>query len=290
MKDFPCPICGSEEFKVMWPDTLQGKLPSFDYNFTKNYNSTYRMLRCKICTHTYGSPRPSNLWSQYITDRPDPIYLKNEEQRVETGKADIKFLRKYKKSGKLLDVGCATGDFLSVAKKYYEVEGLELSKWASNIATRKGFVIHQKILQDMVVPNSYDIITLWGVIEHFEYPKDEIKNIYRILRKGGIVCVWTPDVGSLLANILGKNWWNHQGQHIQMFTKESMRKLFEDLGFTTEFIGLYPYSVTASSLANSLSRYPAISQIAAPFLKNKALSGLSFTLKIPGEMFAIFKR
>jgi ubiquinone/menaquinone biosynthesis C-methylase UbiE len=142
----------------------------------------------------------------------------------------------------------------------------------------------------MDVPESYDIITLWGVIEHFEYPKDEVKDIFRILKKDGIVCLWTGDVGSLMAGLMGKRWWYYQGQHIQMFTRKSIRRLFKSVGFTTEFMGYYPYRFTSQSLNNSLSRYSVVSKISKPILGSKALSNLQFTLKLSGEMFAIFKK
>lgn len=290
MINFRCPVCDSNEYTVMYEDTLQGKLPSFDYNFTRNYNLTFRMVKCKKCTHVFASPRPSNIWSQYTGDKVDTIYLENAEQRLSTSRTVIEYIKKYKKNGKLIDVGCATGDFLSVAKDHYDVEGLELSEWSSKMATGRGFVIHKKLLADMKIPELYDVLTLWGVIEHFEYPKAEIQNIHRILKKDGIVCLWTGDVSSMMAAIMGKKWWYYQGQHIQMFTQKSMRTLFESVGFKTELMGYYPYRITAHSLNNTLSRYSAISKISKPILDSKLFSNLKFTLKLSGEMFAIFRK
>lgn len=287
---FPCPVCGSIDYKVKYPDTLNGKQPSFDYNFTRNFNSTYRLVKCKSCTHVYASPRPASMWSEYTGDSKDEIYLQNTEQRVSTSKAVIDYIRRYMKEGKLLDVGCATGDFLSVAKDYYSVEGLELSEWSSKYAMDKGYVIHKKLLGDMTAPESYNIITMWGVIEHFEHPKDEVKNMYRLLKKDGLVCLWTGDISSVMAAVMGKKWWYYQGQHIQMFTQKSMRKLFEDAGFKTELMGYYPYRITTHSLNNTLSRYPLLSSIAKPILNSKLFSNLQFTLKLSGEMFAIFRK
>lgn len=274
----------------MFPDTLRGKTPSFDYDFTRNFNLTYRLVRCRQCTHVYASPRPADMWSKYTGDKPDAVYLENSEQRLATGRAVVESLRKYKPGGRLLDVGCATGDFLSAAAERYQPEGLELSEWSGRRATAKGFLVHKKLLGELAAPEAYDIVTLWGVIEHFEQPKAEVLNIHRLLKKDGIACLWTGDVDSLLAGLLGKKWWYYQGQHIQMFTRRSLRLLFESAGFTTELMGYYPYRFTPKSVNNTLSRYPLVSMLTRPLLSSKALGNLGLTLKLSGEMFAVFRK
>jgi SAM-dependent methyltransferase len=290
MVEFPCPVCHSTDYRVVYLDTLQGKLPSFDYNFTRDLNLTYRLVRCRQCTHQYASPRPVNIWSQYEGSRPDPIYLETARQRVETSYPVLRRLRKYKPSGRLLDVGCATGDFLSVAKNFYDVEGLELSEWSSKAAEERGFVVHRKVLSEMNQAEAYDIVTLWGVIEHFEDPEKEVQNIYRLLKKGGLVSLWTGDVGSIVARLLGKKWWYYQGQHIQMFSRNSLCALFEGNGFSKVYIGCYPYVMTMKSLRNSLSRYPALYKPLRFLLEARLISNIKFTMKLPGEMFAVFAK
>ena len=78
MVEFPCPVCHTKEYKIMYPNTLGDRRPSFDYNFTKNYNLTYRIVKCEKCTHNYASPRSANIWENYKVDREDPnIYIEN---------------------------------------------------------------------------------------------------------------------------------------------------------------------------------------------------------------------
>ncbi len=285
---FPCPVCNSTKYKVLYPDTLQGRTPMFTYDFTKNYNLTFRMVKCLDCTHVYASPRPASIWSYYTEDKVDEIYMQNETQRVATSDVVVKYLLKYKPSGKLLDVGCATGDFILSAKKHYDAEGLELSEWSSKMAERRGIKIHRKLLDMMKTPEEYDIVTRWGVIEHFEYPKNEIENIRRILKPGGIVALWTGDISSIIAFMMGKKWWYYQGQHIEMFTNKSMKILFESCGFEKLYMGYYPYVITHHSLCNTLSLYPALLKIYKFMFPEKIFGGTWFKLKLPGEMFAIF--
>lgn len=181
-KAFPCPVCGSWDEIVVFPDSLGDDYPQFSYDFTPKHNRTYQIVACRQCTHHYSSPRHLNIW-KYYEDVNDESYLDNEEQYIATFRGIIQKIQKYKHSGRLLDVGCATGIFLTVAKEFYRVEGLELSHWAGEISKKKGFAIHQKLLDEMQGNNLYDIISLWGVIEHMEFPTKEIANMYRLLKK-----------------------------------------------------------------------------------------------------------
>ena len=288
--EFLCPVCNSSKYKVLYPDTLQGHIPSFNYDFTRNYNRTFRMVKCLQSSHVYASPRPASIWSYYTEDKVDTIYMENEIQRRATSEVVVNYLLKYKPGGKLLDVGCATGDFIMAAKKYYDAEGLELSGWSGRIAEQRGIKIYRKLLGEMETESEYDIITMWGVIEHFEYPKKEIENIAHILKSGGIVALWTGDISSITAFVMGKKWWYYQGQHIQMFTNKSMKILFENCGFEKVYMGYYPYVITYHSLCNSLSRYPTLLKIFTFIFPRKVFSGMRFILKLPGEMFAVFRK
>jgi ubiquinone/menaquinone biosynthesis C-methylase UbiE len=292
MIEFPCPVCNSSRYKILYPDTLQGRIPSFDYDFSRHKNRTFRMVKCLQCTHVYASPRPASIWHYYTEDKVDPIYIGMEMHRQRTVNSEVivKHLLKYKLSGKLLDVGCATGDFLVAAKKYYDAEGLELSEWSRKIAESRGIKIHQKLLADMDPLPVYDVVTLWGVIEHFEYPNKEMSNIARIIKPGGIVCLWTGDISSIIAFMMRKKWWYFQGQHIQMFTNKSMNLLFENGGFEKVKMSYFPYVFTYHSLLNSVSRYPAIHKIMSFLFPSQLFSGVRFTWRLPGEMFAIFRK
>lgn len=207
-----------------------------------------------------------------------------------TGRRVVSSIRKIKPSGKLLDVGCATGDFLEAALPFYDVTGLELSSWAANIAESRGYTIHKKRLEDLKQPDEYDIVTLWGVIEHFENPQKEISEINRLLKTGGIVCLWTGDLDSTIARLLGKRWWYVQGQHIQLFTKGSLELLMQRSGFSTKQIGIYPYIMTLRSVSKSLQRYKILNALSRLLFDNALIGDFSITINLPGEMFAIFEK
>ena len=288
-KEISCPVCGCETKKVLYPDTLGGGSPKFDYNFSPEHNKTYRIVRCKDCFHVYISPLPMNLWENYISVV-DQLYLKNQKTRYMTAEKVIKRIRRFCPEGRLLDVGCATGDFLHIAQEYYKVEGLEISRWSAQLARERGILIHENLLDEVKGDCLYDVITLWGVIEHFENPQRDVQHVFRLLKPNGVVCLWTGDVDCLLSRALGKKWWHYQGQHVQMFTEASLSKLFREAGFKKEWMGMYPYVMNIESILRSLGRYPIVSKIANKLIGKTGFLNHNVTIMLPGEMFAIFRK
>lgn len=288
--EFPCPVCNSSDFSELYPDTIGDRPVSFDYDLAKRGNLTYRLVRCTNCSHRYASPRPANMWMGYAENQEDPIYLGNQQQRIATAHRVLKKIMEYRKLGRLLDIGCGTGDFLAVAREYFEVEGLEISRWSAAVSRSRGFCVYNKLLCEMDTPDQYDVVTLWGVIEHFEFPRKEIEHISRVLHTGGLVCLWTGDGSCLLAKLLGRKWWWYQGQHVQVFTKKSLRVLLGSNGFRELLMTRYPYVVTTRSLRNTLALYPLVSRLAGTFLSPRLFRDLQLAVGLQGEMFAIFQK
>lgn len=289
MKPAPCPVCEGTAVEVLYPDGLGKDLPKFGYDFTPEHTRTYQVVLCKPCRHAFCSPRPADLWHEY-EEVVDEAYLLRQGDRLATARKVIRQIRRFASSGRLLDIGCATGDFLEAAKEHYEVEGLELSGWAAEIARKRGFTVHRSDLAGFRPESPYDLLTLWGVIEHFEEPAREVRRMAQLLRPGGRVCLWTGDRDSWPARLLGKRWWYLQGQHLQIFSRSSLARAFTDAGFEMEWLGRYPLVMTLGSVGKSLQRYPALGPSAFRVLGSRPLSERTVTLALPGEMFAIFKR
>ncbi|MBI4381931.1 MAG: class I SAM-dependent methyltransferase [candidate division NC10 bacterium] len=287
--EIPCPVCGTSEKRIVYHDTLAGAPAEFGYDFTVRHKLTFQIVECPHCTHRYASPRPDDIWQEY-QDIADNAYLSHEKDYVATFEKVIKVLKRFLPSGRLLDVGCSAGFFLSVAAHTYDAEGLELSHWAVDLAERKGLRVHKKRLEEFHPRTLYDMITLWGVIEHLENPDAQVKYIRDLLNRGGYVALWTGDVSSLPSRLLGRRWWYYLGQHIQMFTEKSINELFSKNGFEPVYRGTYPYIVSLRSVNRSLARYPWLHKITKPIFCHPRLAHKSLTMKIPGEMFLIFKK
>ena len=280
-----CSLCGSTKIMEMYPSNIDLKKLSFTYVKTPDSNKTFRVLRCKKCTHVFCSPIPKDIYKNY-EDVVDNQYLKYTQSLKISANKILPIIKKYKNFGKILDVGCATGEFLEEAKKYgFEIEGLELSKWSSEIAKKKGILIHRQKLKYLSrkFPNKYDVITLFGVIEHFEYPVGEMESINKLLKTGGILVIWTGDVDSIPSRILKKNWWYWQGQHIQYFSDRSINYLGKKSGFRHIKTAIYPFVATYELMNNYLGRYylrPWLMKFIRPFFMLKP----TWAFYIPGEM------
>lgn len=284
-----CPVCGSLDQELLYDDMLGDDMPSFDYNFSPENSRPYQVMKCRSCTHAFSIVPHEDLWKNY-QNVIDNEYLTRQNERIMTARDVVGVLRKVKSYGKLLDVGCATGDFLSVAQHSYDVEGLELSRWSSNIARERGFRIYNCRLDKLPKSKMYDIVTLWGVIEHFESPRGEVRNMFNHLNPGGVVCLWTGDVNSWVSRMLGRKWWYVKGEHIQLFTRESLCRLFTNNGFDLVSVENYPWHTDLRSVGKSLMRYPLISKTFGWALKHSLLAGRSVRIMLPGEMYAIFRK
>lgn len=286
-----CSICGSLNTKELYPSETDSRKISFTYQFTPESRKTFRVVKCLSCSHIFCLPVPNDIYKNY-QDVVDKEYLKHSETRKLSAMEVLKKIKKYKSFGKILDVGCAAGDFLLAAKNLgYDAEGLELSKWSAKIAEKKGLKIHRLTLKSLSnkFSNTYDVISLWGVIEHFQNPDEEMKYINRLLKPGGILVLWTGDADSMTSRILGRNWWYWQGQHIQYFTHSSLNKLANKHGIRHIRTFKYPLAVTLKQLDNSLNRYKfknQIIKIIQPFFFLKPI----WYLRIPGEMFWIGRK
>lgn len=186
-----CPICGSQKLAEVFPDELLGSTATVDYNFTPKTRLTYRIVDCQDCTHRFVSPLPK-ISSTYVENE-DPIYLASLLQRKRSAREWLKIVARYSPNAKsLLDVGCATGVFLDTASERMHVEGVELSHWAAQIAARR-HVVHQQPVSELRLDQKFDVVTLWGVIEHFEHPQSELDAIRLLTVSGGHLFIYTGD-------------------------------------------------------------------------------------------------
>ncbi|MFB9078071.1 class I SAM-dependent methyltransferase [Flavobacterium procerum] len=129
--------------------------------------------------------------------------------------------------GKILDIGAGTGDFLLTAKNNgWETVGVEPSDRAKNIAQQKGisFVEEISILENA----SFDVITMWHVLEHVPNLEFQISELKRLLKPTGTLIVAVPNYKSFDANHYGAFWAAYDVPiHFWHFSKKSIHTLFE---------------------------------------------------------------
>jgi SAM-dependent methyltransferase len=287
-----CLVCQSDYVtQVYQPEISSGNQLAFSYTFSPAHNRTFAVYECDDCTHQFCSPIPTDIGVNY-KNVVDQEYLKHEMSRKFAARRLLKTLANYQRPGRLVDIGCATGDFLQEAEiAGYECEGVEPCSWSAKIARERGFEVHPELLEQFAAkyPGRYDVATLWGVIEHFENPVAEVRRLNEILKPGGLFLIWTGDVDSVTSRLLGKKWWYWQGQHIQYFTQRSLERLLERNGFDIVTTKLYPFAASYDTLDNSLKRYKnhgLFTTLLKPLFAIKPI----WYLYLPGEMFVIARK
>src|SRR5580700_2939739 len=123
-----CIICGASELEEVRPaDISRLDQVSFSYSFRPEHTRTFRVVRCPNCTHMFCAPLPARVTESYH-DVVDEEYLKHAESRRLAAAAVLRTVMRYTGGRRLLDVGCATGDFLEAGREAgFDVEGIELS-------------------------------------------------------------------------------------------------------------------------------------------------------------------
>ncbi|HPX77089.1 MAG TPA: class I SAM-dependent methyltransferase [Bacteroidales bacterium] len=141
----------------------------------------------------------------------------------------------YRKTNKILDVGCGRGWFLQEAKKRgWNVYGTEYSDEAIKICKSNGLEMKEgQLKHDTFTAEEFDIVTSFEVMEHINNPLEETNYIYNFLRKGGMFYITTPNFNSYLRYYL-KSDFNviAYPEHLTYYTRNTMKKLMKKQGFT----------------------------------------------------------
>jgi 2-polyprenyl-3-methyl-5-hydroxy-6-metoxy-1,4-benzoquinol methylase len=195
------------------------------------------VVRCTGCGLLYSNPRwkaehlfgryTNEYWQQYA-DKVKSTALDPVANEARWGPY-LDTLEMARVNGRLLDVGCATGEFLVAAKaRGWETQGVEPSPIAAQLAEeRTGAVIYTGTLDTAPFPDRwFDVVTLWDVIEHVQSPVAYIEQAARLVRHGGMVVLTTPNIRSVAYRLLGARWWAvGPNDHIYYFSPRTMQRL-----------------------------------------------------------------
>ncbi|RQW10748.1 class I SAM-dependent methyltransferase [candidate division KSB1 bacterium] len=147
------------------------------------------------------------------------------------------WIKAHRQTGALLDVGCGRGYFLEHAQQHgFIVEGVEISRLAGAYASEHlNITVHIcSIEKEFNLTGSYDIITLWHVLEHMHNPRAALENVWSLLKPGGILFIQVPNLHSLKFQLspAARKWrgGNHPRYHRSFFTRASLHLLLEACG------------------------------------------------------------
>ncbi len=242
MESVVCNLCGSHEAKV-----LHAHLPDM---LLQQNGTTATLVQCCRCGLIYQNPRPTREEiKHHYPDRYDAYHYGDEQgtarrhgrltrQAVEYGIAKrCRYVTRHKQEGTLLDVGCATGLFLQGMRKRgsWEVYGVEPSEYAAASARQSGLQVITGTLDDVTFPNhTFDVVTMWDVIEHVHDPLGTLQQVARLLKPGGLLVIRTPNYDSWDARLFGRYWSGFEPpRHLYIFTPSTIESALTKTGFVT---------------------------------------------------------
>ena len=141
-------------------------------------------------------------------------------------KSKVNLINRLHEKGNLLDIGAGTGDFLQAAEKNgWHATGFEPNSRAMTLASEKGV----NLISDVTTLKSasYDIITLWHVLEHVPDLHDQIKTIKKLLKPDGYVLIAVPNFNSFDAKYYKEFWAAYDvPRHLWHFSRKAISRLF----------------------------------------------------------------
>lgn len=263
-----CPVCDSPDFIVVRAAQYKHDISEEDlrqlYSASSDSVLLDQVVCCRNCKLIYVNPRiDGQILIQAYSAAADPTFVAQNPERIETFHrvlARICRQRQIQPSQEkwILDVGCAGGAFPKAALELgFKVTGVEPSTWLAEFGRREyGLDVRNGILdENMFPPASFDIVTMWDVIEHLTDPKGVLETIRGLLREDGLLIVNYPDAGSIVARTLGFSWPFWLSVHLIYYTRTTMRLQLEKAGFKIVHVGPHWQKLKLSYLLFRASQY-----------------------------------
>ncbi len=160
------------------------------------------IARCSACHLYFRNPRPTQeeIARSYDTGGTFAAWQEEETARAAMWERRLTLVRRYAARGRLLDVGAGDGRFLISAKATgYQVTGTEVSRAGVDYARQRGVDIHLGQITDLHLPKvTFDLATIWHVLEHVPEPAAVLREVYGLLRPGGILVLAVPNEDNYL--------------------------------------------------------------------------------------------
>ena len=142
------------------------------------------------------------------------------------------FVRRVRSSGRLLDFGCGSGSFARLASGAgYEVVGLEPFSLGQPLESPRLRLIRGSLEHNADTLGTFDLITLWQVLEHVQDPRALLERLLAHLAPGGALVVSVPNFASWQSRAFGASWFHlDPPRHITHFERRTILALFAELG------------------------------------------------------------
>ncbi len=223
-----CPICSKTDLKNFL--VVQDKSVS---------QESFVLVQCTNCGLKLTNPRPSEAAigayyasEAYISHSDTSQGLLNKTYRLVRSMAirkKVELVNRLNTRGKILDYGCGVGYFLKACQRQgWQVEGYEPNETARLQAEEK---IGKSVLSaqiEVLEAESFDVISLWHVLEHVHQLNETLHTLVNACKKGGYIVLAVPNSDSYDAKKYGADWAAYDvPRHLYHFNKASMQKLLK---------------------------------------------------------------
>ena len=235
-----CPVCGNENHNH-WRSGI-------DHNVSKD---TFNIVECNKCGFRFTNPVPSentigNYYKSenYISHSSTKKGLINKVYHVVRNRAikqKEQLAKRYAQNKTILDIGCGTGDFLGYCKNQnWKTKGLEPDADARSLALKNNGVETESLdALRSIEDGSYDIISMWHVLEHVYNLNDDISEYKRILKSGAHLIVAVPNCSSHDSDHYQEHWAALDLPiHLYHFQPKNIEDLFQKHGM--ELVEILP--------------------------------------------------
>jgi len=229
-----CPVCGSHLFDPF----ISGK----DYFLT---GESFNIVKCRGCGFRFTNPRPQAEElgdyyesSEYIShsDSSKGLFASVYQLvRKYTLNRKLALINKFRQKGEILDIGCATGQFLNYMSEHgWNATGIEPDqKTRSRAISQYGLKVFTEDQLNVFTKASFDVITMWHVLEHVSDLDDRMRQLKRLLNPLGILIIAVPNCDAYDAKKYKEYWAGYDlPRHLYHFVKNDMKLLLDKYGFT----------------------------------------------------------
>jgi 2-polyprenyl-3-methyl-5-hydroxy-6-metoxy-1,4-benzoquinol methylase len=228
-----CLVCDNESFTTF--------LDCPDHFLT---HESFRISQCEKCGFLFTNPRPSAgelpayyQSAEYISHSNSHQGMQNmlyQWVRKYTLGRKYKLIQSFKQGTRLLDIGCATGEFLHYFKKRnWETFGIEPDARARQLGiSNYALTIEDEDYLQKLPDASFDVITMWHVLEHVPLLNERIAQLQRLLSSDGVLFIAVPNPSSPDAVLYGSFWAAYDvPRHLYHFTQQTITRLFSKHDF-----------------------------------------------------------
>lgn len=252
-----CPLCGNAQVHQVHDQPK-------DYEYDVVPSRRHRVYECVGCGSHYVWPRPTV--EELIGFYPADYHAYNEDHgliartlvgmRARSRAQEYMRLVSRNDTIRLFDVGAGDCRHFDEIGRYgsFECCGVEISPEMATRARRNGYNVVQGTLETMDLDGhegQYDIVTMYQLVEHVLDPQELMRRAWQLLRPGGYVLCQLPCADGWERRLFGRYWAGyHWPRHLQMVSREGMRRVLDDAAFTDIRVGSALHIQAGLSLQN----------------------------------------